>query len=199
MPTRSLTGMALAQVVLIGMIADGFFGMFRRIPIGSRHLRDIVKFLAAATLAAFVVIAPARADDAAIAAEYRAYYEAKKAAEESGMPTPQPPQHVPRYPPARSGAWLPPLEYDHPYTGKLHIIRADKNLLLKKCSAPLGLGADQLACADPSENECVIFLASNDILEITGWSEEILLRHEIGHCNGWPGNHPNPQWIYLGR
>jgi hypothetical protein len=167
--------------------------MFRRIPIGSRHLRDIVKFLAATTLAAFVVIAPARADDAAIAAEYRAYYEAKKAAEESGMPTPQPPQHVLRYPRPRSRA-LPPLEYDHPYTGKLRIIRADKDLLLKKCPAPLGLGAEQLACAYrayPSENECVMFLPSNDLLEITGWSEEILLRHEIGHCNGWPANHPN--------
>jgi hypothetical protein len=193
---RSL--MALAQVVLLGIIADGFFSMFRRIPIGSRHLRDIVK---ATTLAAFVVIAPARADDAAIASEYRAYYEAKKAAEESGMPTPQPPQHVSRYPPASSGPWLPPLEYDHPYTGKLRIIRADKDLLFKMCPAPLGLGADQLGCAHPYpiENECVIFLASNDILEITGWSEEILLRHEIGHCNGWPGNHPNPQWYYHGR
>src|SRR5262245_11776782 len=26
-----------------------------------------------------------------------------------------------------------------------------------------------------------------------GWTTELLLRHEIGHCNGWPSDHSDPK------
>jgi hypothetical protein len=33
-------------------------------------------------------------------------------------------------------------------------------------------------------------LAIETQLAFDGLSYEIVLRHEVGHCNGWPGDHP---------
>jgi hypothetical protein len=36
----------------------------------------------------------------------------------------------------------------------------------------------------------VIYIAVNELLNTGhGWTYEVIHRHEIGHCNGWPGSH----------
>ena len=41
-----------------------------------------------------------------------------------------------------------------------------------------------------SLDSCRIILIDDAVMKARGWTTELLLRHEIGHCNGWPGNHP---------
>src|SRR5262245_61016927 len=75
---------------------------------------------------------------------------------------------------------LPPVEYDHQYEGDLTIkmvpTLAD---LYRACSVynnPV-----LLACS---------YRYASDVMRERGWNTGLLLRHEIGHCNGWPGDHP---------
>jgi hypothetical protein len=48
-----------------------------------------------------------------------------------------------------------------------------------------------LGCGGPrSSGECHILRADDETIRKHGWTPEIVLRHEIGHCNGWRGHHP---------
>jgi hypothetical protein len=44
-------------------------------------------------------------------------------------------------------------------------------------------GVSAFACAIHTANYCLILLGP------TVWDNEGILRHEIGHCNGWPQDH----------
>ena len=115
----------------------------------------------------------------------------------------------------RSFPWLqlPPVEYDHPYQGRLLVINADQVLIRRMCEqtakrsgkykgyAPLP--ENTVACAfrkniielDPNA-DCVIFLSSNKL----DAPSNVIMRHEIGHCNGWDShdgmrNNLNPEEI----
>jgi hypothetical protein len=37
--------------------------------------------------------------------------------------------------------------------------------------------------------ECLVVIATDEILKLYGFTYEIVRRHELGHCNGWPGSH----------
>jgi hypothetical protein len=94
-------------------------------------------------------------------------------------------------------AWiLPPVEYDHPYTeGKLWVIVVDSQADVRdKCESTRLLDV-AIACShqksDPSIKGCRIVIANKEIIEAAGYTYEAVMRHEIGHCNGWPGDHPN--------
>jgi hypothetical protein len=28
-----------------------------------------------------------------------------------------------------------------------------------------------------------------------GWNSDIIIRHELGHCNGWPADHPGAETV----
>ena len=96
---------------------------------------------------------------------------------------------APRSAPTIGPKILPPPEYDYPYTGKLILNRVDTlEELFKKCP---GLPSFILACTYlRKDNSCLVFMVADDIIRLRGWTAKILLRHEIGHCNGWPGDHP---------
>ena len=47
-----------------------------------------------------------------------------------------------------------------------------------------------LACSFRYAKNCVIYLVEDNVMRKRGWTTGLLLRHETGHCNGWPGNHP---------
>src|SRR5262249_18266274 len=86
---------------------------------------------------------------------------------------------------------IPPPEYDHLYDGELHVVGdLDLFTLHYICKKPA------LACATHSEpgypRHCIIFLAREDEVTKRGHTMETLRRHEIGHCNGWPPEHPGP-------
>jgi hypothetical protein len=93
---------------------------------------------------------------------------------------------------------LPPLGYDYPYQGALTIARGDAKTMKEICpenSTPLTLAC---AISYPSVKTCHIYIAEDDLLCTLGgrlskcvYQEaprllyELLLRHEMGHCNGW--------------
>jgi hypothetical protein len=82
---------------------------------------------------------------------------------------------------------LPPVEYDKPYPGKLTITRGSQFVMQQGCpktTLPITLG-----CARHNETECWIIIATDPILRAAGLTYEIVLRHEVGHCGGWPNDH----------
>jgi len=101
-----------------------------------------------------------------------------------------------RIPPAappkqNSPGWavLPPPEYDKPFPGKLQEIRVPPETMRAICpktALPL-----TLACTYPThdQRECLIIMVSDEIIRAAGWSPEIVRRHEVGHCNGFPSDH----------
>jgi hypothetical protein len=79
---------------------------------------------------------------------------------------------------------LPPPEFDHPYVGKIKVIRDSAWSL--PCR-PRSLSS-RLGCAyppDETDEECVIYLAERGEIEEAGYTENAVWRHEIAHCNGW--------------
>jgi hypothetical protein len=96
---------------------------------------------------------------------------------------------------------LPPAECDHPYTaGQLFVTVVDSQADIRdKCESTRRLDV-ALACSqkihrksDPSVNGCWIVIANKDVIEAAGYVYDVVMRHEIGHCNGWLGDHPNAQ------
>jgi hypothetical protein len=90
---------------------------------------------------------------------------------------------------------LPPVEYDHPYTGKLTIETVlQREDLREFCGAAFLPWT--LACArrDVTNNSCHIVIASDNLIREQRWSTELIMRHEIGHCNGWDGHHGQRPW-----
>jgi hypothetical protein len=101
-------------------------------------------------------------------------------------PTTQAP--MPRLTP-RNSAWIPPVEYDKPFKGKLTEIRVTPEIMRAICpktTFPVTLG-----CSYPPvhDNQCVIIMLEDKHLEAAGWSAGYVRRHEIGHCNGFPADH----------
>jgi hypothetical protein len=89
----------------------------------------------------------------------------------------------------KSDLILPPVEYDHPYKGKLTVETvATRAQLQGVCAAAQ---AWSLACAFPSADfsSCRIVIVDDKIIREMGWWREAIMRHEIGHCNGWGSDH----------
>src|SRR5262245_51306573 len=84
---------------------------------------------------------------------------------------------------------LPPPQFDKPFTGTLTIMYADTGVavgefckkegrLLLGCAQRYKYGRDVV---------CNVMLAPDYIIKRYGYEPKDVLRHEIGHCNGWPG------------
>jgi hypothetical protein len=88
----------------------------------------------------------------------------------------------------RNGAYvLPPTEYDHDYDKPLGTTRAKSLELVRQlCNRRLSQG---LGCAHRFPTGCWIIMASDELIQAAGWEPDIVRRHEIGHCNGWPEDH----------
>jgi hypothetical protein len=108
----------------------------------------------------------------------------------------------------RYSATLPPAKYDVPYTGLLKIWISPLPVIEYFCR-----GASHTACAFPlsGSNECRFLILQPiaegkryDTLTLDGKAATnvkgnlaLTLRHELGHCNGWPTNHPDARKIPL--
>ena len=84
---------------------------------------------------------------------------------------------------------LPPPEYDKPFPGKLTEIRVPPETMRAIC--PKTIFPLTLACAYPTrdQSECLIIMLSDELIKAAGWTPEIVRRHEVGHCNGFPADH----------
>jgi hypothetical protein len=91
--------------------------------------------------------------------------------------------------PAMAQNVIPPAEYDFPYKGEVKIWRsASQDEIKQKC--PPSAFPYHLGCGGPRPNgDCHILMADDATIRQYGWTPEIVLRHELGHCNGWGSNH----------
>lgn len=89
--------------------------------------------------------------------------------------------------------WNPPARWDHPYTGRMHLMAIDQRHVPAACAALLAdmpwitIGAHQLGCARASPGLCTVITIAAPHRGVTPGA---VLRHETGHCNGWPHDHP---------
>jgi hypothetical protein len=93
--------------------------------------------------------------------------------------------------------WRPPARYDHPFKGKRIIKELPAWQLFSACSK---LGSlVQYACTiiggEIPGKQCTSYVLARghyylwtSKVDAAGFNE--LVRHETGHCNGWPANHP---------
>jgi hypothetical protein len=88
-----------------------------------------------------------------------------------------------------SGVLLPPPQYDKPYTGQLNIATIPYWNMGNVCNMIAPQGQHMEACSFAmTPQQCLVYLPR---LSDVGQSRLAdLTKHEIAHCNGWPGNHP---------
>ena len=93
---------------------------------------------------------------------------------------------------------VPPKEYDRPYTGigigKLEVVYASSQDEVRRlCPGSAFPAAGAYGCAHSEHNGytggCRIIVAPEADLKRVGLWTALVIRHETGHCNGWPGDH----------
>jgi hypothetical protein len=97
----------------------------------------------------------------------------------------------------------PPKEFDHPYTGYLITqIAKDQDEVRRLCNAKFTQGiapACSYRVAPDKRNplgSCTIIMLPEEQLEALGLPLYLIWRHEIAHCNGWPGDHNGARPFY---
>jgi hypothetical protein len=113
------------------------------------------------------------------------------------LPAPVIPLAIPPAAPAKQQQRyiLPPVEYDRYYEGDLTIKMVES---VEELRDACGMKAPQmLACSMHTATACLIIMVPDYVMRKAGWTTGVLLRHEIGHCNGWAGNHPGQRAITL--
>jgi hypothetical protein len=88
---------------------------------------------------------------------------------------------------------LPPAEFDKPYEGKLIVTELPNK---EEVRIDCGLPEPKLACAfpRPHKSECEIIVAPEEHILRDGYLPAIVMRHEIGHCNGWSEKHEHSRF-----
>lgn len=96
-------------------------------------------------------------------------------------------------PPPKGHHILPPLEYDYPYQGKLTIERVQT---IEELQRACNVTKWALGCSRRYATSCWIALVADNVIREWGWTPELMMRHEMGHCNGWGGDHAGqrPYW-----
>jgi hypothetical protein len=91
--------------------------------------------------------------------------------------------------------WNPPARFDHPYDGELTVMKLPQPLLQNVCRQlfpQFGYSdtthKDQRGCSIPRDGHCLVVTIDKPF---NGATPDAVLRHERGHCNGWPANHPD--------
>jgi hypothetical protein len=85
---------------------------------------------------------------------------------------------------------IPPVQYDHAYAGRTTVYYADKEIW-ETCNIPRTKfpGSGLVGCARLNGSECTIIIAPESIFKKWGLTYRLIVRHEIGHCNGWAQDH----------
>jgi hypothetical protein len=84
---------------------------------------------------------------------------------------------------------LPPVEYDKPFAGKLEEVVVKSREEMDASCKRIGFSEPRvpLACGKLlAADHCVIYLARDEVYRSVGVTTELVRRHEVGHCNGWP-------------
>jgi hypothetical protein len=88
-------------------------------------------------------------------------------------------------------ALSPPEEFDKPYTaGPILKIEAHSEGQVKKLCPDFKFDwGPALACSYKAGTTCKIIIAADAIIRMNGFDPDLVYRHEIGHCLGWPADH----------
>jgi hypothetical protein len=86
-------------------------------------------------------------------------------------------------------AIIPPTQYDHPFKGQLttQVVNTQEQVR-QICNMNV---YPSIACTfpNPPNGPCkLVRLRATDI-QALGWTLEMVERHEMAHCNGWPADH----------
>lgn len=84
---------------------------------------------------------------------------------------------------------LPPLEYDHPYHGRTMTVTEKSQDEIRQACPKVPFTNTALACTFIRQTSCDILIAPEAEIKAAGYSKNLVLRHEVGHCNGWSGKH----------
>jgi hypothetical protein len=94
--------------------------------------------------------------------------------------------------PALKPVPLPPVEFDHAYTGQVIVTKWNDYSLIrficKDTPNPIACSFRTYDSASGETISCLIMLGPDT------WSDERAMRHEMAHCNGWPGDHPGARY-----
>ena len=83
------------------------------------------------------------------------------------------------------GPMTPPAVYDRPFSGKLTIRHVSRDEANRICKAHITTRTGRVAgCSMPMGKRCIIIINADTL-----YDKAAVLRHEIAHCNGWPGDH----------
>jgi hypothetical protein len=91
--------------------------------------------------------------------------------------------------------YLPPVEYDKPFTGTVIIRRLETEEEIERhCK-----GSSKLACAGHTADgkTCYLTIVNDNVLRSHHIPWAFVLRHEIGHCNGWTQKHENKRKVQM--
>jgi hypothetical protein len=97
--------------------------------------------------------------------------------------------HAEQYSKDYQARFLPPKEFDHEY--KEGLVRINRGT--ERCPKT-SAGLSPLGCAGRTLHQetgleaCVIWIADDSVLQKNNVDFKTVLRHEIGHCNGWHHN-----------
>jgi len=88
---------------------------------------------------------------------------------------------------------MPPAEYDKPYMGELEIRRMVTDQDVRTLCPKAWKARTQTrfpACSMHNATRCEVYIVNDRGLKALGMNYALTLRHELAHCNGWPGDHP---------
>lgn len=91
----------------------------------------------------------------------------------------------------KNGKYLPPVEFDRPYTdGPIYITVGKDQTEVRRLCPYTNFGPwPAIACNQLQGKNCVIAMAAYPVIQATGIDPGLVLRHEIAHCNGWGADH----------
>jgi hypothetical protein len=86
----------------------------------------------------------------------------------------------------------PPPEYDKPFEGfiinrRLQTEDEMRDVCPLTRNMPVAIGC---AIRINEGKGCVIIMVADEVILSYRITPEMVRRHEIGHCNGWPSTHP---------
>ena len=94
-----------------------------------------------------------------------------------------------------SVTWNPPAEFDHAFSGNETIYQLPQSQvpeacadLFEKAGLNIKVSADQKGCAAYKGTRGYIIVMDR---AFGGVTPEAAIRHERGHLNGWPADHPD--------
>src|SRR5262249_53188499 len=89
-----------------------------------------------------------------------------------------------------NGPGIPPLEYDHPYDKTLILTDYTDQTTLHTLCAEMPKAKTVLGSTKRYADRCEIWISDRWAYEAVGVTRNMVIRHELGHCNGWPDDHP---------